>query len=241
MEQNENLSIFKEYGLPMYGTIEELEYFGKIFRSVTNKISQSDNARDIIFEVWFLYDHFIRRVILKAFSLNRYENPDLDLMFELLPQSFDSCLKFLEKLVDNQREIYDRKSHPNTLFEGDGEGIQFSGWFLARLIERKPEVFKELQSEFDEYLKEAEPEYHELVNHSDHQNPNYEIVSKTWIRMCEKMDKSWFKKVAKINTCRNKAAHIYEDSALYSVLGISGDNKISILKGQMNDLIRNTL
>lgn len=61
-------------GFPFIGTYKEFE---KLFLNINNlkdKILTSDNPREIIFESWFIFDYYIRQMILKGFKLENYEN-----------------------------------------------------------------------------------------------------------------------------------------------------------------------
>lgn len=229
-------------GFPFIGTYEEFE---KLFVNINNlkeKILSSDSPREIVFESWFIFDYYIRRMILKGLELENFENEKLDLMYGLLPQSFDSCLSIFENILINQRDIYINKKHPNTYFKYQESTIGMNGGFIAFLINEKKELFDEFFTEFYKYLERGEPEYNKVYHDWDYSKHEiYQVVKKGWLEKCEKLDKEWFKTVRKLNKCRNKAAHIYVDSHIYSVFGINGNDKLNQLKIIVTDLIKQTL
>ncbi len=229
-------------GFPFIGTYKEFE---KLFLNINNlkdKILTSDNPREIIFESWFIFDYYIRQMILKGFKLENYENEKLDLMYGLLPQSFDSCLSIFENTLINQRDIYINKKHPNTYIKYQDSSISMNGGFIGFLINEKKELFDEFFTEYYKYLERNEPEYNKAYQEWDYSKYEiYKVVTKSWIEKCEKLDTGWFKTIRKLNKCRNKAAHLYSDSHIYSVFGINGNDKLNELKIIITDLIKQTL
>jgi hypothetical protein len=227
---------------PFIGTYEEFE---KLFVNINNlkdKIITSDNPREIIFESWFIFDYYIRQMILKGLQLQDYENEKLDLMYGLLPQSFDSCLSLFENILINQRDIYINKKHPNTFIKYQESSINMNGGFIGFLINEKKELFDEFFSEYYKYLQRSEPEYNNAYNEWDYSKYKiYKVVKKRWLEKCEKLDSEWFKTIRKLNKCRNKAAHLYSDSHIYSIFGINGNDKLKELKVHITDLIKQTL
>jgi hypothetical protein len=97
-------------------------------------------------------------------------------------------------------------------------------------------------SEYYKYLERSEPEYNIAYNEWDYSKYEiYTVVKKSWLEKCERLDTGWFKTIRKLNKCRNKAAHLYNDSHIYSVFGINGNDKLNELKIIITDLIKQTL
>ena len=229
-------------GFPFQGTMEEFKKLFITIDNLTDKLETSDNPREIIFESWFIFDYYIRRMLLKGLNIEDLENEKLDLMYDLLPQSFDSCLRIFEKLLINQRDIYSNKKHPNTYFKRDENTISFNGTFIAYLMNEKSEMFTDFMSEYWNYLERTEPEYIKQYNSWDYSEHNiYKVVPKYWIEKCTSIDDEWFSSVKRLNKCRNKAAHLYDDSNIYSVFGINGNDKFRQLKRLIVELIEKTL
>ncbi len=152
-------------GFPFKGTMYEFSIILNSIDSLKNKLNNSENPREIIFESWFIFDYYIRRMLLQGLRIDDFENDKLDLMYELLPQSFDSCLKSFENLLKNQREIHNKNMHPNTYFKQDENTIDFNGNFIAYLINEKADMFNEFYNEYWSYLDKREPIY--LKNYQD--------------------------------------------------------------------------
>ena len=229
-------------GFPFIGTMDEFSVLLKTIDNLKHKLINSQNPRDVIFESWFLFDYYIRRMILQGLRIEDFENDKLDLMYELLPQSFDACLKLFENLLKNQKDIYDKKKHPNTFFKYQENTIGFKGGFIAYMINEKPDLFNEFINEYWKHLEKGEPEYLKNYQEWDYSKYNiHKIVEKSWIEKCESIDEEWFKMIRKLNKCRNKAAHLYDEQNLYSVFGITGNNKFEQLKISIADLLKKTL
>ena len=227
---------------PFSGTREEFDKLLKSIESLKDKLENSNSPREIIFESWFIFDYYFRMMILKGFEIEDFENEKLDLMYELLPQSFDSCLSVFEKFLKNQREIYDKKMHPNTYFKNHENTIGFKGSFIAYMINEKADLFNNFYNEYWKYLERTDVEYLEQYNNWDYSKYNvYKITGKTWLTKSVEIDSDWFKTVKKLNKCRNKAAHLYDDKFIYAEFGINGDNKIQMLKDEIIELIKKTL
>jgi hypothetical protein len=118
--------------VPYYGTFEELS---NILSLANTNINESQSPREIIFESWVLFDFLIRKLLLKAFELDKYENENYDPMYDYLPQSLDNCLKNLEKLLLEQRNIYKNRLHPDTVREYPI--ISMPGAFISFLNKKK--------------------------------------------------------------------------------------------------------
>jgi hypothetical protein len=229
-------------GFPFIGTMDEFGILLKTIDNLKEKLINSDNPREIIFESWFIFDYYIRRMLLQGLQIENFENDKLDLMYELLPQSFDSCLKLFENLINNQREIYDKKLHPNTFFKYQENTIGFTGSFIAYMINEKKELFNEFYGEYWNYLKRGEPEYFENYQEWDYDKHKvYKIVNNTWMKHVENLNDEWFKTIRKLNKCRNKAAHLYDEKYIYSAFGISGNESFKHLKIEIINLLKTTL
>jgi len=229
-------------GFPFKGTMDEISIILNNIDNLKDKLNNSDNPREIVLESWFIFDYYIRRMILNGLEIDDYENEKLDLMYELLPQSFDSCLKAFENILKNQRYIYTKKLHPNTFFKYQENTIEFNGGFIAFMINEKSELFNTFFNEYWKYLERSEPEY--LKNYNDWDYGIYKIhkvVRMTWVESCSDIDEEWFGLIRKLNKCRNKAAHLYKDENIYSTFGINGTNKLQQLKTTISDLIKRTL
>jgi len=228
-------------GFPFIGTTEEFDVLLNAMTNLKEKLDNSQSPREIIFESWFLFDYYIRRMVLKGLDLEDFENDKLDLMYELLPQSFDSCLKVFENFLKNQRNIYEKKMHPNTFFKYQENTIGFRGSFIAYMINEKSDLLNEFYNEYWKYLEKTEPEY--LMNYNDWDYSKHKIhrvVYKSWLEKCNEIDDEWFNTIRKLNKCRNKAAHLYDDKYIFSALGIHGTDKLNLLKSTISDLILKT-
>lgn len=107
---------------------------------------------------------------------------------------------------------------------------------------KKKELFDEFFSEYYKYLQKTEPEYNNAYNEWDYSKYKvYKVVRKGWLEKCQRLDYEWFKTIRKLNKCRNKAAHLYDDIHIYSIFGINGNDKLKELKVCITNLIKQTL
>lgn len=222
-----------------------MDEFSKLLTTIDSlkeKLLKTENPREVIFESWFIFDYYVRRMILQGLEIEDFENNNLDLMYDFLPQSFDSCLKSFENLLKNQREIYSKNMHPNTFFKYQESTMEFNGGFIAYMMNEKSDLFNNFLSEYWNYLERGEPNYLKNYQEWDYSKYNiHKVVKKIWIEKCELIDDEWFKSVRKLNKCRNKAAHLYDENSLYSVFGITGQNKFEKLKLEIIKLLKKTL
>jgi hypothetical protein len=110
------------------------------------------------------------------------------------------------------------------------------------MINEKADLFNNFYNEYWKYLERTDVEYLEQYNNWDYSKYNvYKITGKTWLTKCVEIDSDWFKTVKKLNKCRNKAAHLYDDKFIYAEFGMNGDNKIQMLKDEIIELIKKTL
>ena len=226
-------------GFPFKGTMEEFEKLFITINNLAEKLDTSNNPREIIFESWFIFDYYIRRMLLKGLDIEDFENEKLDLMYNLLPQSFDSCLRVFEKLLKNQREIYSNKKHPDTYFKKEKNTIEFNGTFIAYMMNQKTQLFNKFMTEYWKYLEREDPKYLEEYNSWDYSRHKiHKVVTKSWIDNCIFINDEWFTSIKKLNKCRNKAAHLYDDTNIYSVFGINGNDKLKQLKVLITVLIQ---
>lgn len=54
---------------------------------------------------------------------------------------------------------------------------------------------------------------------------NYRQVPDEWFNLAVQFDEDWFRRAGKVNTVRNKAAHVIKSDKIYSELGIKGKNE----------------
>lgn len=228
--------------LPFYGSItEHLEIVENIIQ-LKEKVTKSSSPREIIFESWFIFDYYIRRMILSGLRIDDFENKQLDLMYNLLPQSFDSCLIFFEKFLINQKEIFEKKLHLNTYFKEFESDFSVNGDFFWYLNGEKKKLFDELCSEYFNFLKNNETEYYNAqIDWYEKNETIGKIVKISWIQKCTNINDQWFKQVRKLNQCRNKAAHLKNEEMIYESFGINGDKKLEKLKKEIIYLIKQTL
>lgn len=229
------ISCLLNNSVPFYGKFEEFVQLNKVLIQAKQRINKSDNPREVIIETWFLFDFLIRKLLLKAFGIERFENDTFNPMYDYLPQSFDSCLKSFESLLKQQRKIFNEKLHPNTVRKYPISNIPAS--FLIFLNEKDPNLLVQFLENCDEYEKSYEFEYYELKEKLLTEDAECECVSKIWIDCCKNIDDDWFKEVKRLNTTRNKAAHLFNSENIYSSFGINGDNKFELLKKKITKLL----
>ena len=87
---------------PLFSSLIETNKLIVLLNKSIESIKLIDNPRIIIIETWLILDYFIRDFIVSGLNLNIFCYEDFDLKYELLPQSFDRLVKFLEEFIKQQ-------------------------------------------------------------------------------------------------------------------------------------------
>lgn len=235
MQEDKIRALLNEENIPFFGTIYEFEQLSKIVSFYRNKIEESKSPREIIFESWFLFDYLVRMLLLKAFDINKFENEDFDPLYDFLPQSFEKCLKSFETILKQQRKLYDEKKHPNTIRNTPLVTMPIN--FFMFLNKKDPKKLEELLNDFNEYEEKYESVYFERMDDFESEEKITEVVSRFWIETCQNIDDEWFKNIRKLNSVRNKAAHIFKQDIIYESFGINGTDKLQKLKNEIELIV----
>lgn len=217
------------------GPIEEYTSF------ITNSIKQiitSQNPRHLILESWLLLDFSIRQLIVSGIGAQDTIFEDFDLKYKLLPNSFRSCVSFLEEFIKNQSSL-PLDPHSELL------KLPFSFKFYIN-EDIDPEERDTIHKIIDQYNKKMVPhldsEYLYSEKERDYEisftlpkkpireNIKYKTVSSSWLTTVSGLNQDWFKGVNKINEARNKAAHSYNEDDIYSKFGLNGQDRFQRLK-----------
>jgi len=212
--------------LPMPMNLEEFYDFTNRINTATDVIRSTDNPRLIVLETWLIIDFIIRQLLYKGLELERFLNKDLS----FLPTSTDACIDRLQKFIKDQQS---KPKPPMQL------AMTMQEDFFSK-IRKQEDFFKKLCLLEEEYYKEKYPEYNGTYVISNDDN-NFRQVSDMWINTVNHFDDKWFKKIRRINTVRNKAAHSDDVQDIFDELGIRGKNKTVNLRKICFDILNQVL
>lgn len=197
---------------PFYYTIEERLSLSNRLRESFDGIKKSTHPRIMILETWLIVDFTIRHLIKSGLGIYRYIDDEIS----FLPASTAECIKILKKLIDSQ------KTKPAYPVEA---AMIFSSEFFKKIHEDE-ELMRKLSLLEDDYYKKYFPNYDKVTIPVNKEDSAYRQVDPNWIFVVSKIDENWYAIANRINTARNKAAHLFDDEPMYDALGLKGKDKI---------------
>lgn len=227
-EFERRLSVWeKNAKLPFFYSFHEMYEFSGRVEEVVKIIKASNNPRIIILESWLLIDFTIRHLLLHGLGLNKFDHSKLD----LLPKSFDTCLKLLKKLIKDQSG---KEKNPSL------DALGLPGDFIQILLNDREFIYKLMQYE-EKYLRDKHPEVFKSHVYEPH-NPKFRNVSDAWLQTVELLDDDWFRFASDLNKARNIAAHEHNNEFLFSSLKIQDGQMLDVLRAKclefLNKLIK---
>lgn len=227
-------------GTVFYGTIEQMEELDGIASSVVTTIEDSDNARLVVIETWLLLDHAVREFLLSGLGLNAVNNEAFDLRYNLLPHSFQRCLDILQRFTQAQSDL-----PPVPKLVDPRVGISLAFYRFA--TKERPEDYERFRALEQEFLKKHHPEFagknvvvlspesaHHLLGRP---LPEYSRVDRGWLEVAQRLTPDWYKRAKRINEARNKAAHRYDESKIFTLMGFAQPGALAKLKSECRELI----
>lgn len=230
---------------PLFSSAIGFEEIAQILESNIKSIKQAKSPRLVILETWLILDYIIRLFIISGLNLNKFSTIDFDIVFELLPQSFEKCLKFLENFIKNQEELSPNPEKNKIDFRGkfayfivkehkDFFDEQFIPILKEYYKKYYPELvdtaktFKQIEQEKKNYIKRSFSLYatsQQIFSFSKASIPTYRKVDDNWFNIAIQFDKQWFTDVRKINGVRNISAHNIKSEKIYKGIGINGKDE----------------
>jgi len=222
-------NIKESHRLPFWGNIEQYKRIEDTIEGCLKVIRDSDSIRQIVLESWLTVDLVVREFLISGFELARYDNPDFDVRYQLLPQSFENLLTLLENTVKHQKKSGRR-------FEDIA--IPIPANLLVLLSNEEQEMLNSVL--FRYYKKEYPKEWKEFTRRSD---PSFLLdttkhgMADGWIDIAQKLDDKWFCLARRLQKARNKAAHSYNVDTISKAFGIVGKNQLKYVKKECFNLL----
>jgi len=197
----------------------------------------------MVLETWLLLDYAVRDLIVNGYGLYKFCQEDLDLRYELLPQSFRALLKFFKDTISYQSGLTPEPS-PSDHYP---PYIRSSYGFLKYLGENHGDIDKRLKEIEAEYLAKQHPELAEQVKQGwqfFYHEPREERIGRVpsgWLDVVSKLDEDWFVRAEKLREARNKAAHSHDLSAIAKVFGIAGPRTVDLVRDECLELLNKLL
>lgn len=239
---------------PLHPNGKEFKEIIKIIECSVRDIKQTKSARHVILETWLLLDYIIRHFIISGLNLNKFSNINFNIA-DLLPTSFETCLKFLEKFIKNQKEM-----SPNP----EKNKVDFYGKFAIFIIQEQKDFYdKQFIPILRKYYKKYYPELVDTaktftarerekerriyaLNVISQQNDivdetnikTYREVDDVWFKLANRLETGWFNNVKKINKARNISAHNIKSESIYKAIGINGKDEEDKFKKTKNFCIQ---
>lgn len=201
---------------------------------VIETITKSDSIRLIVLETWLLVDDMIRQLLMTGLDLNKHENDDLELRYNLLPRSFVGCLELLDKLRNvNAKLPVEPVRYDFTM------PVQLASHF----IKKHRSLFEQVQKVVEEFREAKYPELKKLKEEGrvylfmPQPEKQYRTVPTAWLEAVNKIDKSWMTKARQVNSARNKAAHTHNEFEIAKSFGLSSSVDVETVKTVCLDVI----
>lgn len=204
-----------------------------------NQTMQSSNGlRQIVLDSWLLVDFWARITLCAAFGgLDNHSTPELDLRYELLPQSHDRCLALIQRLYAAHSKLPDER--PTSSVTG-------TIGFWMYLYKHRRSLHDQFMAADKAYLEEKygpEPTRYPEWVFSSHTKviPLSERTPKKlstgWLDLVGRLDEAWFRKARRLNKARNEAAHSTSHTKILEAFGVHGENAIERAKAECRELI----
>jgi hypothetical protein len=179
----------------------------------------------------------VRQLIISGINCLNLQNESFVPHYDLLPNSFIENLEILSNLKSCQEKLPPIPPEKITQFlVGSYEVYEF---IKRESIETWNKII-ELENKFlrEKYNIEAE---NFIITQPRYDLTKYRFVSEKWLLSIKDVDKDWFNNAKRLNKVRNRAAHVRNESEILEAFGISGDNKISLLRNMCIEIITKSL
>lgn len=222
---------------PLFTSAVGLEELSLLVEKNIKSIRTAKSPRHLVIETWLILEYFVRKFIISGLNIEKYSVNDFDISYELLPNSFKSCLEFLKKFVKTQKGLADKPSDFKIELQGSFEFIKFISKERPDLYDNhfviiQKEYYKKHHPKLLKYAKTLQNRKKEKFSSINstciklHKSRTpFREVNQGWIKMAQKLDEDWFKDVEKINDIRNSAAHMINTDFIYRVIGINGKDE----------------
>jgi hypothetical protein len=217
-----------------WGSAADVEEFTRFAEECLRVVEASGNPRQVFLETWLIVDHSIRTVLSNILRLGAFNNEDkgLDLRYDLLPSSFEHCVRVLRRVLEVQRSLPE---------EPVRDRLTASAAFWFFLKKHHGDLLDRLLQLEREYHGDKQPEPGMAVLYAPSfsltgKAPRY-CVNKACVESLAAMDDAWFEMALRLNKVRNKAAHVIDQAAILRALGYSGEDASKRAKQECVNMI----
>jgi hypothetical protein len=184
----------------------------------------------VVIETWLISEYYVRLALAHAYQISHYKCNDIDPLYDLLPNSFHACITMLEKLLKSQRQLPINNVDKKYTFSGSTKLMYY-------MLKKYPDIYNQIHEIEDEYninIGWTKMDTYTALNQRTYYGP---YQNEQWVINMKHIDKKWFDKIRKINEIRNSAAHKYDESTIYKLMGFKGSTAFEKAKKYCLDLI----
>jgi hypothetical protein len=227
---------------PFLMNVHDLRELEGLVDAWNQTMRTSNGLRQIVLDSWLLVDLWARITLCAAFGgLDNHSTPELDLRYELLPQSHERCLALIERLYTAHFKLPDERPTSSV------KGIIGFWMYLYSHHRALYDLFIAADKAYLENTYGPEPTGHaegafstrSKVTRLFERTPKK--LPKTWLDLVGSLDKTWFRNARRLNKARNEAAHSTSHENILKAFGVHGENAIERAKAECQELIATLL
>ncbi|MBI1803651.1 MAG: hypothetical protein HY033_06655 [Ignavibacteriae bacterium] len=217
------------------GNVWEVEAFFKTADNSIEIIRSTNSVRLAVLETWLLLDYSIREILLSVLGLSRVNHPDYELKQLLLPWSLCDCIDLMAKMQEVNAKL---PEYPDT------HSVKLPVQFIFYLRKENPNFLnKFLEIEKEYYLKyhpALSKESGNILTGSVHARASkkhlysheYMRILPDMLAFISRIDEAWTRKIRKLHSARNVAAHSHDEKLIADKMGYSGDKVINHIRNE---------
>ena len=207
------------------GTALELAEYASKARSYLEILQGAGSVRLLVLETWLFVDYTVRELLLSGLGLERLDDDELDLRYNLLPGRFPDCLRLLEKLRDANQRLPEKPEPP----------LQFSARKLLFFEKYDRDMFNRMWDAEQSYRQACQLGPPPALGVLD--RTRYRWLTEGWLSVANQIDKTWVDRATRLNDARNLAAHSHDEQRIAAKLGFNGPKIASHVKNECARLV----
>ncbi|MBI5425935.1 MAG: hypothetical protein HZA32_17800 [Opitutae bacterium] len=217
---------------PLFSNSEDFEATVAQILPMVRAIGREKNIRHLVIDTWCLTDFVVRRNLVILLGMSKFEAPEFDPKFDLLPRSFEDLLRCLEAFCISQKDL------PRDMDPLD-RAIAIPTEFLV-LISKDQDFSERFDSFLRQYYQEKAPEVLQSSPFLPKERKPKNL-SGAGRSLLDRLDQIWFRDVRRLNKARNLAAHTMSDTKVAAAFGFAGQDSALKTKQTCLSLLRTLL
>lgn len=201
-----------------FGTLDAWDQYEAQAQAYFEILQGSASIRLIVLETWLFVDYAVRELLMSGFQLQKVDDSELDLRYNLLPRGLHDCVRLLKKLRDVNRRLPVRPEQPIT---GRSRKWKYFDEFDPGLSKR----IAAAEMSYFETFKIPQPDVVIYKN-------KYRSVPEGWLDVADQIDEPWSELVNRLNGARNLAAHCHDEARIAARLGCTGPNRLELVRAE---------